>query len=111
MSIWDVPNVDAQPELTIECWGFIRVINDWHLSGYVPRNLEGRVSSAIVALDLEGGRVETKSGRVYRLMGAPGLNPDAEYVLAQWLAIYGTDDYEDITDEVVARERTFATRD
>lgn len=59
-----------------------------HLVGYALEAGEGRVSSAIVELDVDTRRIRTKSGRLYRLSGAPGRHPDADYVWNRWQKIH-----------------------
>lgn len=42
----------------------------------------------------------TQSGRVYRLLGRPGLGADAEYVWNSWKRIAGVGEHRDVTREV-----------
>ena len=56
-----------------------------HVVGLHQRAGEGRVSSSVAKVDGAGRCVVTSTGRVYRLVGAPGLQGDAEYVWRRWV--------------------------
>ncbi len=43
----------------------------------------------------------TKSGRVYKLIGEPGFDADADYVWMLWQPIQGCSGYQEVTAEVV----------
>lgn len=47
------------------------------------------------------GTCVTRSGRVYRLVGVPGLCSDGDYVLQQWLGINAMTELKDVTAEVL----------
>ena len=59
-----------------------------HVVGYALEAGEGRVSSAIVELDVDTRRIRTKSGRLYFLSGESGRHPDADYVWSRWRRIH-----------------------
>ncbi len=59
-----------------------------HVVGYALEAGEGRVSSAIVELDVVAKRIRTKSGRLYFLSGESARHPDADYVWNRWLRIH-----------------------
>jgi len=93
MPVWSLPLVEEQPEATLDSWRAFEVQIErkpaptLHLAGYAVEAREGRVTSAIVDIDLPTRKVRTASGRVYHLVGGPGFNGDAEYVWARWLRI------------------------
>jgi hypothetical protein len=106
-SIWQVSEVRDQPEVTLIEWS-IREIHPRgtrHFVGYHPSGREGRVSSAILEFDPVSRQGRTKSGRVYLLFGAPGLNQNAEYVWENWRHIQGAGaaTWLDVTQEITAR--------
>ena len=84
-SVWQVAPVEEQPEIRLERWSVreIQPNGTWHFVGWNVAG-EGRVSSAIVSFDPERLTGRTSSGRVYALAGAPGLDPDGEYVFSMW---------------------------
>jgi hypothetical protein len=109
MPIWLTKPVTEQPSLTLRDWGVMQMPEGGrHFVGYVIENREGRVSSPIVKFDAKGRRGVTLTGRVYELIGAPGLESDAEYVRKQWLALYNNPDWTDVTDEVWAEIQAVA---
>lgn len=105
MPIWNVASVTAQPELTLVDWKILETQRgERHFVGYVIENQEGRVSSAIEQFDPVSLRGVTRSGRVYRLYGAPGFNRDAEYVWKRWVQLNAITEYLDVTDAVLGVE-------
>lgn len=88
MTVWRTRPVADQPEVKLTHWQIFRLPDGAaHAVGYNVRDGEGRVSSELIALDLLGTRVRTRSGRIYQLVGDPGWHSDAEYVLGHWCAI------------------------
>ena len=79
-----------------------------HLVGYVHQNREGRVSSSIIEFDPARLVCRTSTGRTYGLMGEPGWNGDARYVLGRWMNQFRITEWHDVTDEVLGE---FATPD
>jgi len=105
MPIWNVIPVSNQPELVLTEWSIILVNQtDWHFVGYAPANAEGRVSSKVDEFDLERRVGRTKSGRLYRLEGAPGDNPDARYTFNLWCSYNPVEEFEEITSKVLSGE-------
>jgi len=102
MPIWRTAPVEEQPHLTLVRWRVIETEQgERHFCGYCPENLEGRVSSRITHFDHATRRGITRSGRVYELVGEPGLDLDAEYVLNFWLSRNGVETWTDVTDTIV----------
>lgn len=93
------PQVPALPELHLIRWAVIETNRgEHHFVGYSMRLREGRVSSAIVEFDASTLRGKTRSGRVYTIGGPPGLNPDAEYVLREWLDACQVTQWRDVSE-------------
>lgn len=101
MPIWATSPVDEQPTLSLVRWQVFQLPNgDRHFVGYALENAEGRVSTAVRDLDLRLLRGVTATGRVYCLLGAPGIDGDGQYVWRRWLDINGLADCKDVTAEV-----------
>lgn len=102
MPVWAVNNVQRQPSVSLLEWQVMQVENgDHHFVGYCPENREGRVSSAVVTFDVQKLRGVTRSGRVYQLVGRPGLNVDAEYIWQVWADINEVKTWKDVAAELV----------
>jgi hypothetical protein len=108
MPIFLPPTVTEAPDERLRSWAVFEVLvpglgeRTRHVAGDVA-DRSGRVSSPLVAIDEANRSVVTRSGRVYHLIGRPGLGLEGEYVWRNWLA--GTDacDVEDVTAEFVQR--------
>lgn len=95
MTIWRTIPVKDQPHITLAQWQVFELPNgDRHFCGYHYLGREGRVSSRIEDFDPETMTGRTRSGRVYKLAGEPGLNHDALYVWGRWQEINGVTQYE-----------------
>ena len=68
-----------------------------HLVGVVDGL--GRVCSPIQEFDCETMTVTTQSGKLYELVGEPGLDMDAAYVFANWCRMNGVTEVTDVTDQ------------
>lgn len=84
--IWRPPSVDREPSVTLTRWTVIRCefedgTTSDHAVGYCGT---GRVTSAIKERRPDTGEIVTRSGRVYKLSGSPGVNMDAMYVWDYW---------------------------
>jgi hypothetical protein len=110
MSIWLEPDVDSEPEVILVRWGIFLIdygpgskSATMHFVGHRNDSLTGRVSTPILEFDLEAmmtGR--SRSGRVYRLLGSPGVGPlsNAMYVLQ---AVARSHTFREITSEVIGK--------
>ena len=97
MPVWNTLSAQVQPELTLRSWQVMQLpCGDLHLVGYCIENSEGRTSSAVEVFDKERLVAMTDSGRVYRLLGSPGGNLDAEYVWRRWARINDATEWTDI---------------
>ncbi|QXE85510.1 MULTISPECIES: hypothetical protein [Geomonas] len=91
---WKTPSVAEQPEVVIERWRILEVIEgpcagERHIVGYNRYDFEGRVSTAIVSYDPETRKCVTRSGRVYVLTGRSGYDADGDYVWGAWCRVNG----------------------
>lgn len=109
MTVWTIAPVELRPDVTLESWAVFDVpLNGldqpWtrHLAGYSVEDGQGQVCSPIHAFDPAAGQCVTRSGRVYRLRGRPGLGLDAEYVWRRWKRIASITEERDVTKEVFA---------
>ncbi len=97
-----LPGVELEPEVSLIHWS-IRECDRTdgsrtrHLVGYDTCGREGRVSSAVVELNLDARIAKTKSGRVYSLKGDPGQHSDSEYVWQTWLYLQKAKNDADVT--------------
>ncbi|WP_198419757.1 hypothetical protein [Geomonas edaphica] len=84
-SIWKAPPVSEQPCIYLIRWSIMETEKGTcHFVGYNSGNSEGRVSTPIETFDLATVRGVTQSGRIYKLVGPPGYDPDAEWVWAMY---------------------------
>jgi hypothetical protein len=104
MTVWNIDSI----EKTLTDWAVFEVPlhgqdQPWtrHFAGWSCEDAQGQVGSAIRAFDPATGACVTKSGRVYRLRGRPGLSADAEYVWNRWRGIAGITEQRDVTLEVL----------
>lgn len=88
---WRFSEVSGPATRTLDAWSVYEVSKSgtdgpWtaHLTGFSREGCRGRVSTAIVRLDVSARRVLTASGRVYELAGRPGFNADALAVWGSW---------------------------
>jgi len=77
-----------------------------HLVGHSLETFEGRVSTALVALDAESFTAVTQSGRRYILVGPSGFDSDGDYVWNIVAPIIGNGQpWRDVTEEVMPGSR------
>lgn len=93
-STWTVAPVSEEPEVRLSPWQIYAVKDSLHFVGQRPGWGEGRVSTPITSFDPETGRGITESGRIYQLVGPPGYDREADYVLMRWLHAQGLN-YDD----------------
>lgn len=91
MSVWLPPTAEEQPEVSLVSWGAFEVLvpelgaPTIHIAGVREVGGEGRVSSPVAKVDALNRSVVTSTGRIYRLLGAPGLQGEATYVWQRWV--------------------------
>ncbi len=107
-NVWKTAPVAVDPEKWLDSWRIAKVVKvaanpehyGFHFVGRNIRENNGAVSSKIEKFDPRTMSGVTHSGRVYRLVGPPGSNADAEYVFNYWL--HGNRaEAEDATEEFI----------
>lgn len=90
-----MPSVEIQPSVDLVPWRVMRLTCDAIeydvLVGYDIATGYGRASTPVQAFDAARAEVTTRSGRIYRLVEAPGYDSDGEYVFRSWLGRFLTD--------------------
>jgi hypothetical protein len=88
-SVWAPSPVSKQPEIVLSLWTVYAVKGALHLVGYCETERSGRVSSTVVAYDEATHVAVSRSGRVFRLLGAASEFPDRDgaYVFDRWLEL------------------------
>lgn len=112
MSIWQSRPVDQVPEVVLVNWRVMETADgSRHLVGIRPSRGTGRVSSAIVELDMAACVGTTRSGRRYVLDGTPGSDEDgnADYVWSGWCEVNRVTGYRDVTDELLTGSQPSCT--
>lgn len=108
MPIFLPPTVATHPNERLESWAVFEVTlpglssPTLHAAGHVDDGT-GRVSSPLVNIDEVARSVVTRSGRVYRLVGRPGLGGSGEYVWNRWTAGWRAQNVKDVTAEFLLR--------
>lgn len=107
MTVWSIGSIERRPNVTLRDWAVFDVpLNGpdqpWtrHLAGWSCEDRQGQVCSAVRRFDPLTASCVTASGRVYRLLGRPGMGMDAEYVWNRWKGIAGITEERDVTLEV-----------
>jgi hypothetical protein len=107
MAVWQIDSLPGRPQVTLTDWAVFDVpLNGlgqpWtrHLAGWSCEDGQGQVSSAVQCFDPVTQNCVTKSGRLYRLAGRPGLGMNAEYVWNRWKGIAAITEQKDVTHEV-----------
>jgi len=103
--IWRTPGVTDQPVITLIRWRVFEIQvgsrkGERHLVGYNQEDWEGRVSTAIVSIDVAAMQCATKSGRVYKLVGPSGYDADGDYVWRAWARVNCVSGERDVSSEV-----------
>ena len=99
-----MPGVEIQPCVDLVPWRVMRLkLDAIHydlLVGYDMATGYGRASTPIQAFDAARAEATTRSGRIYRLVEAPGYNDDGEYVFRTLLGRFLTDsNHSDVSSE------------
>jgi hypothetical protein len=106
MSIYMVEAPGEYPE-NITRWSVKEVLCEWsdvrtrHLVGYIQSMRDGRASSPIQQFDPGKMSIQTRSGRIYQLVGEPGINSDADYIWKHYKRSNGATDEIDVTKEYI----------
>jgi len=117
MSIWLPEEPASRPDDKLICWAaFEALVPDLdgptlHLVGYIERESAGRVTSPLMGIDRATRTLTTRSCSSYRLVGAPGVNGDAEYVWRRWLRLWKAEVLRDATQDLLDELDLGALRD
>jgi len=101
-SVTKVPDEFKNPSL--RRWRVIEVVShdgtrSRHVYGHDVTNDAGRASSEIQEFDREAMAATTRSGRIYKLVGAPGKARSGEDAWQNWCRINGIVSEADVTHE------------
>ena len=101
-SVHSIASVTEEPVAILLNWRLYQVRDhkgsrQRHLVGCVQGGSGGRVTSALVKIDLTSATAVTSSGRMYRLKGPPGFDDDADYVWKVWQHINLSTHVRDVT--------------
>lgn len=109
MPIWTVAEIADEPEIRLNSWRLYEAVGVYgdgiesrHFVGALTDDGSGRVSSRIEQFDSISGRGLTMSGRVYELVGQPGLSSEGEYVWKAFCRINEVTAMRDVTAELLA---------
>lgn len=109
MNVWTTAPIADLPQLTLHGWSVFEVqlpseAGRWtrHFVGFASETHHGQVSSAVETFDPATRSGVTRSGRVYRLEGHPGSDPDVAYVWLAWKAVSGVTAEREVADDVFA---------
>jgi hypothetical protein len=92
-NVWSASSVQSEPQKWLDSWQIYKTVKakiqpelfGYHFVGYDIRGGHGAVSSKIDKFDPVTMCGVTGSGRVYQLLGMPGVNQDAQYTLGAWI--------------------------
>ena len=107
LPLWIPPTIADQPGVALTGWGVFKVClpkigcPTAHMVGYNERSGEGRVSSPLTKFDSKSRCGVTSSGRVYRLVGEPGLGGEASYVWDRWMSIWDSSEVRELSLEML----------
>ena len=78
---WKTSDVSAEPEIQLLDWTIKEdTAGNRYFVGARADDHDGRVSTPIMEFDPERRRGRTQSGRIYELLGSPGISDNGEYV-------------------------------
>ena len=102
INVWASRPVAQLPVIEMVRWRFFEFAEakTRHLFGFAITTHSGRRSTAIVSIDPKTMRAVTESGREYQLIGPPGYDDDAQYIL-EMSTLVGAQ-WTDVTKEVCA---------
>jgi hypothetical protein len=107
-NIWSATTVESEPQKWLDNWQVYKAVKaniqpelfGYHFVGHDVRGCHGAVSSKIDRFDPVKMSGVTLSGRVYQLVGMPGVDQDAQYTLAGWI-VRNELVMEDATEEFI----------
>ncbi|UXU92108.1 hypothetical protein [Burkholderia sp. S-53] len=91
------------PDVSISNWRIFETdAGTRHFVGADTLDFTGRVSSAITIFNRVALCGQTRSGRVYQLVGQRGWSSDAKYVWKRWCEVNEVKSYSDVTSKLLA---------
>lgn len=102
--LWPIESVVDRPEVALSRWRLYEISSAFseaptlHLVGWASETTQGQVSSPVHHVDPVSRRCVTRSGRRYRLIGAPGHCDDAAFIWGAWKQLNGAKEVRDLTD-------------
>ncbi len=100
--MWRAAPLPESQALPLEFWAVTGLPNgDRHFAGYSAIEWHGCTSSKITRYDPTTRRGVTSSGRVYELVGPPGLDGSGDDALQGWLRIHRAASYVNVSSEYV----------
>ena len=114
--IWTIEPLQTEPEIILTKWSaydipLIGETQPWtrHFVGFSKELSEGQSTAAVVAFDPIKQIGRTKSGRTYRLVGAPGHCMPAKLVWSKWKHLSKVASEHEVTEEVLGLMMSFAS--
>jgi hypothetical protein len=104
MLTWASRDVAVQPKVWLTTWRVLETDYETrHFIGHSGEENIGRVSTPISSFDRAKRTGRTLNGRVYKLLGPPGLDEDAVYVWEHYSRIWRFAAAEDVSEEYLLR--------
>lgn len=101
MSMKLAPDVKAEPYVKLTHWMLVEGPHELkYFVGRCEDTGQSRVSSAIRYFDADKGRGTTYSGRVYALVGEPGIDAEIRRIFERWLSLSQISDWRDVSSHV-----------
>lgn len=101
MSISLAPDIKAEPYVKLTHWMLVEGPHELtYFVGRCKDTGQSRVSSAIRYFDPDKCRGTTHSGRVYALLGEPGIDAEIRDMFERWLALSQMTNWRDVSREV-----------
>jgi hypothetical protein len=92
MPVWRTRPVSDEPTIELESWRIFETADGLRFfCGYNRKAWEGRGSNVILSYDPETRVGRSRTGRIYKLIGEPRFNRDAQAVLEAWCSIHRID--------------------
>ena len=107
MSFWTPHQATAYERLIIARWRAWEVqvplydAPSWHLVGYLVEARKGKVSSALASVHATTDEVTTKTGKIYLLEGASGIDAEASQVWEAWLRQHDVMVLREVTTDIL----------
>lgn len=104
--IWPIASVDDRPQILLSTWRLYEISAAWsavptrHLVGWADEAAHAQVSSAVEQIDPAQRGCVTRSGRLYRLIGAPGSTVETAFVWDTWKVVNGVKGEREVTDDL-----------